>query len=69
MQSTGPANSSYITPCSEDEDGNLVITFPDELLEAMGWCEGTVLDISAIGGRIVLQEAREELDEQDSSSG
>jgi bifunctional DNA-binding transcriptional regulator/antitoxin component of YhaV-PrlF toxin-antitoxin module len=47
-------NPSFITECSEDEDGNLVISFPDELLEAMGWGEDTILDISVIGERIVL---------------
>ncbi len=50
---------SFITECSEDEEGNLVINFPDELLEAMGWGEDTVLDISVIGDRLVLQEVRE----------
>jgi bifunctional DNA-binding transcriptional regulator/antitoxin component of YhaV-PrlF toxin-antitoxin module len=51
-------NPSFITECSEDEEGNLVINFPDELLEAMGWGEDTVLDISVIGDRLVLQEVR-----------
>jgi hypothetical protein len=50
---------SFITECSEDEEGNLIINFPDELLEAMGWGENTVLDITAVGDRIVLQEVRE----------
>ena len=52
-------NPSFITTCSEDEDGNLLLEFPDELLEAMGWGEGTSLDISVVGNRIVLQEVRE----------
>jgi bifunctional DNA-binding transcriptional regulator/antitoxin component of YhaV-PrlF toxin-antitoxin module len=47
-------NPSFITECSEDEEGNLILNFPDELLEAMGGGEGTVLDISVIGERIVL---------------
>ncbi len=51
-------NPSFITECSEDEDGNLVINFPEELLEAMGWGEDTILDISVIGERIVLQEVK-----------
>jgi hypothetical protein len=51
---------SFTTTCSEDEDGNLILNFPDELLEAMGWTEGTVLDIQALPGRIVLREVREE---------
>jgi hypothetical protein len=55
------ANSpSFITQCEEDEEGNLVLNFPDELLEAMGWGEGTCLDISAVGGRIVLREVCED---------
>ena len=49
---------SFITECSEDEEGNLIINFPDELLEAMEWSEGTVLDISAIGDRIILREVK-----------
>ena len=49
---------SFITTCSEDEDGNLLLEFPDELLEAMGWSEGTVLDISVVGERIVLTEVK-----------
>jgi hypothetical protein len=52
-------NPSFITECSEDEEGNLIINFPDELLEAMGWGEDTVLDISVIGDRLVLQEVRD----------
>jgi hypothetical protein len=47
---------SFITTCSEDEDGNLLLEFPDELLQAMDWSEGTVLDISVVGERIVLTE-------------
>jgi hypothetical protein len=49
-------NPSFITTCSEDEDGNLLLEFPDELLQAMGWGEGTSLDISVVGERIVLTE-------------
>ena len=29
---------------------------PDLLLEAMGWREGTVLDIDIVGNRLVLRE-------------
>ena len=49
---------SFITTCSEDEDGNLLLEFPDELLQAMGWGEGTTLDISVVGERIVLAEVK-----------
>jgi bifunctional DNA-binding transcriptional regulator/antitoxin component of YhaV-PrlF toxin-antitoxin module len=46
---------NFITQCEEDEDGNLILNFPDELLEAMGWGEGTVLDIDVVGNGIVLR--------------
>jgi bifunctional DNA-binding transcriptional regulator/antitoxin component of YhaV-PrlF toxin-antitoxin module len=52
----GTESPSFITTCEEDEEGNLILPFPDELLEAMGWGEGTALDISVIGERIVLRE-------------
>ena len=48
---------SFVTTCSEDEDGNLLFEIPDELLEAMGWGEGTELSIEAFAGAIVLREA------------
>ena len=46
---------SFITTCSEDEDGNVVLDIPEELLEALGWGEGTNLDISTLPGTIVLR--------------
>lgn len=51
----GLDSQTYVTECSEDEEGNLILSFPDELLEAMGWGEGTLLDISAEEGQIVLR--------------
>lgn len=47
---------SFVTQCSEDEEGNLLFEIPDLLLEAMGWSEGTFLDISVIGDRLILRE-------------
>lgn len=35
---------SYITPIEKDEEGNLLLTFPDELMETMDWKEGEVLE-------------------------
>lgn len=46
----------FVTTCEEDEDGNLVLNFPEELLEAMHWKGGTTLDIDIIGDRLVLRE-------------
>ena len=47
---------SYITTCSEDEEGHVVLDIPEELIEALGWGEGTVLDVSALPGSIVLRK-------------
>ena len=47
---------SFVTTCTEDEDGNVILDIPEELLEALGWGEGTVLDIDAVGDRIVLRK-------------
>jgi len=59
---------SFITECSEDEDGNLLFEIPDELLDAMGWTEGTVLDINAVGDRLILREVRRTDVEENRSS-
>jgi hypothetical protein len=49
---------SFVTTCSEDEEGNVILDIPEELLEALGWGEGTNLDISALPGTIVLREVQ-----------
>ncbi len=54
----GNESPKFITQCEEDEEGNLILNFPDELLTAMGWGEGTTLDIDVIGDRIVLREVQ-----------
>ena len=46
----------FITTCDEDEDGNLILNFPEELLEALGWTEGTTLDFDILGDRLVISE-------------
>ena len=53
MQSDSP---KFITHCEEDEDGNLVLNFPEELLDAMGWGDGTFLDIDVLGDRLIIRE-------------
>ena len=49
----------FITTCDEDEDGNLILPFPEELLEALGWGEGTTLDFDVIGDRLIIREVTE----------
>jgi bifunctional DNA-binding transcriptional regulator/antitoxin component of YhaV-PrlF toxin-antitoxin module len=46
----------FVTTCDEDEDGNLILPFPEELLEALGWTEGTTLDFDVVGSRLVIRE-------------
>ena len=50
----------FITQCETDDEGNLILNFPEELLEAMGWGDGTNIDISTLPGTIVLREVKEE---------
>lgn len=48
----------FITTCDEDEYGNLVFEIPDDLLIAMGWGEGTALDVSVVGDGLILREIK-----------
>ena len=54
----------FITTCEEDEDGNLVLPFPEELLEALGWTEGTTLDFDILGDRLIIREVVATSDDQ-----
>jgi bifunctional DNA-binding transcriptional regulator/antitoxin component of YhaV-PrlF toxin-antitoxin module len=44
--------SSNTIICEEDEEGNLVIPFPDELLDALGWGEGDELEVQVLADSI-----------------
>jgi len=35
---------SYTLPIERDTDGELMLTFPDDLMESMGWSEGDVIE-------------------------
>ena len=59
----------FVTTCGEDEDGNLTLEFPEELLEALGWAEGTTLDLDILGDRLIIREVVQTDVEQDSASG
>jgi antitoxin component of MazEF toxin-antitoxin module len=64
MQSNDRELKTFTTQCSEDEDGNLILDIPEELLEAMGWAEGTELDLEIIGDRLVLREVQRSTHEE-----
>jgi bifunctional DNA-binding transcriptional regulator/antitoxin component of YhaV-PrlF toxin-antitoxin module len=42
--------------CEEDEEGNIVLTFPDQLLDALEWGEGDELDVQIVGDGIVFRK-------------
>ena len=48
---------AHISTCTEDEDGSITFDLPEELLDALGWKEGTELTVEAFAGAIVLREA------------
>ena len=48
---------SYTSTCTEDEDGSIIFDIPEELLDALGWKEGTELTVEAFAGAIILREA------------
>ncbi len=60
-----PEYPKFITTCEKDEDGNLVLPFPEELLDAMGWGDGTTLDLDVIGDRLVIREVTQVDGDQD----
>jgi bifunctional DNA-binding transcriptional regulator/antitoxin component of YhaV-PrlF toxin-antitoxin module len=49
---------SFVTTCTEDDDGNVILDIPEELLETLGWGEGTLLDISTLANSIVLRKVK-----------
>jgi bifunctional DNA-binding transcriptional regulator/antitoxin component of YhaV-PrlF toxin-antitoxin module len=45
---------SYILEVQEDENGDIFISFPDEITEELGWEEGDILEWNLKGNGIVL---------------
>ena len=43
----------------EDDNGELMLNFPDELIEEMGWREGDLLDWRLKGNSIVLSKVND----------
>ena len=50
---------SYILEVQEDENGELYITFPDEIIEELGWQEGDVLNWDVRGEGIILSKVHD----------
>jgi hypothetical protein len=49
-------NVNLTTKLSSDENGDLILEFPDELLQAVDWSEGDVLGIEVFAGRIIFRK-------------
>ena len=47
---------SYILELQEDENGEQFITFPDEIVEELGWEEGDILEWNVKGDGIILSK-------------
>ena len=49
-------NVNLTTKLSSDENGDLILEFPDELLQVVDWSEGDVLGIEVFAGRIIFRK-------------
>lgn len=47
---------SFTITLEEDDEGNLILPFPDELLDALGWVEGDTLEIYTVHKQIVFRK-------------
>ncbi len=47
---------SYILEVQEDDNGELFITFPEDIVEALGWQEGDVLEWKLKGNGVILSK-------------
>ena len=45
---------SYILEIQEDENGESFITFPDDIIETLGWQEGDILEWKLKGNGVLL---------------
>jgi hypothetical protein len=52
--------TSYIIEIQEDQDGELFIEFPEEIIEELGWQEGDILSWNLKGEGIVLSRLNDE---------
>jgi bifunctional DNA-binding transcriptional regulator/antitoxin component of YhaV-PrlF toxin-antitoxin module len=51
--------TSYIVEVQEDDQENLFIQFPDELIDELGWQEGDILNWDLKGSGIVLSKVHD----------
>lgn len=58
MPSTEPQSTVYVTHCEEDADGNIILTFPDELLDTLDWKEGDELEFDVLSDQITMRRVK-----------
>ena len=51
--------TSYIVEVQEDDQENLFIQFPDELIDELSWKEGDILNWDLKGSGIVLSKVHD----------
>lgn len=51
--------SNYILEVQEDDNGDLFIVLPDEVIEDLGWQEGDVLNWDVKGEGIILTKVND----------
>jgi bifunctional DNA-binding transcriptional regulator/antitoxin component of YhaV-PrlF toxin-antitoxin module len=51
--------TGYIVEVQEDDQENLFIQFPDELIDELGWQEGDILNWDLKGSGIVLSKVHD----------
>lgn len=55
MQPSKTYTSKVLEIC---ENGDAIIELPPELLEDMGWAEGTILNIDEKDGHVIITEVK-----------
>lgn len=58
MPSSEPQSTVYVTQCEEDDDGNIILTFPDELLDTLDWKEGDELEFDVLCDQITMRRVK-----------
>jgi len=52
-------SQKYTLPLEENEDGDLFLTLPDDVIEELGWIEGDVISYSLDTDAIILTKVEE----------
>jgi hypothetical protein len=55
-----PENSGFLTTLETDENDNLILDFPNELLELLDWEKGDLLSIDTFAGRIIFSKVEDQ---------